>query len=846
MTVTGQANLLTRASPSQVTIYQTSPALFGLLSTVQGTATLQYAPGGSPNSASLVDGQGNVQGTLQGGQITLTSPAALTFNPPGSIPAPVAPATPANAGTPSASSLAGVAVRLGNTAAMTGLDAAGAIPATPGFTLAPPMAPLPGYSPPNLNLPPLTGTPIPDQPAMPISTGTPLPNVNLGNWQETFPISDPLPTILMVTPTGTTTGTSTSTAASPGYYQNADGTVTGPNGGSYAPTGKSDAAGNEIYVGGNGNYYTLQVVGIVADVLSFVPVVDAIAIPVAIAVGAAEGAQDLADGNILGGVLALAGSAAGGVGQYASDIGEAIGESTADVTTAAQDVSRGVAAAQGVDGAVTGAEDGDPLAALTSLAGGVAGSAGAGTDWGKGLAAGSALTGAGVAAAGGNWMSALAATQTAAAGAGLFGTYDPDDNAAPAASDSQDPPPGWQSAAVQPVQQEDLPPLDAAAAASAGMATPATIAAASTTASTQATVATTVSQATNTSPVDPDAPDGPNGSSQQQADAQQAAQQQAAQRLGATMAAQANAASLPATAQATLNAQANGSSTSQSAAPSSDTPAGTIDLGTVTVYANAPPIAADTVMAGAGAATPEAFLPEIGDAALTGLTYLGRGLLTLGEGVVGGVVLPAAALVGGVLWPSSLGSDDTLTGQAGTGGVTAAQSNPPDSNTPPPPPPAVSPSGQTGSPTGPENPDGNSTVQGSQPATTAPTSGSPTPPRTFTSTDPLVGDLATKIEAAVPGSVNGVNVSIADVEAGLSSEADISLSNGDIIEVKSGGGKGATTQVANQQQILGDGGEVIVYGPDLKGSVMRGIVNNGTKVFTNLDDLTTYLKSKLN
>ena len=194
--VQGQPNLSAWASPSQVTLYQTSPALFGLLSTVQGTATLQYAPGGSPNSASLVDGQGNVQGTLQGGQITLTNPAALTFNPPGSTYAPVAPATPASTGTPSASSLAGVAVRLGNTAAMTGLDA-GAIPANPGFTPAPPMAPLPGYSPPNLNLPPLTGTPIPDQPAMPISTGTPLPNVNLGNWQETFPISQPtIPLIL--------------------------------------------------------------------------------------------------------------------------------------------------------------------------------------------------------------------------------------------------------------------------------------------------------------------------------------------------------------------------------------------------------------------------------------------------------------------------------------------------------------------------------------------------------------------------------------------------------------------------------------------------------------------------
>ena len=205
--------------------------------------------------------------------------------------------------------------------------------------------------------------------------------------------------------------------------------------------------------------------------------------------------------------------------------------------------------------------------------------------------------------------------------------------------------------------------------------------------------------------VNPDAPDGPKGSSQQQADAQQ----QAAQRVGAAMAAQANADSQPPMAQANLTAQVNGFGTGQGSAPSSDTPAGTIDLGTVTVYAHAPPVAAATVVAGAGAATPEAVLPEIGDAVLTGLTYLGRGLLTLGEGVVGGVVLPAAALVGGVLWPSSLGSDDTLTGQAGTGSAGAAQSDPPDSNTPPPPP-AVSPSGQTGSPTGPEDPDGNSTV----------------------------------------------------------------------------------------------------------------------------------------
>ena len=70
------------------------------------------------------------------------------------------------------------------------------------------------------------------------------------------------------------------------------------------------------------------------------------------------------------------------------------------------------------------------------------------------------------------------------------------------------------------------------------------------------------------------------------------------------------------------------------------------------------------------------------------------------------------------------------------------------------------------------------------------------------------------------------------------------LKNGDIIEVKSGGGKGATTQVANQTKIIGDSGEVIVYGPDLKPSVIKGIQNSGTKVFTNLEELVSYIKSK--
>jgi filamentous hemagglutinin len=46
-----------------------------------------------------------------------------------------------------------------------------------------------------------------------------------------------------------------------GYIQNLDGTVTGPKGGSYTPAGTVDANGNSIYVGGNGNYYTLSAEG---------------------------------------------------------------------------------------------------------------------------------------------------------------------------------------------------------------------------------------------------------------------------------------------------------------------------------------------------------------------------------------------------------------------------------------------------------------------------------------------------------------------------------------------------------------------------------------------------------
>lgn len=100
------------------------------------------------------------------------------------------------------------------------------------------------------------------------------------------------------------------------------------------------------------------------------------------------------------------------------------------------------------------------------------------------------------------------------------------------------------------------------------------------------------------------------------------------------------------------------------------------------------------------------------------------------------------------------------------------------------------------------------------------------------------------IDKSLPGVVQDVNVPIKNSAVGLSSDADIMLKNGDVIEVKSGGGKGATTQVINQTKIIGDSGEVIVYGPELKSSVINGIRNSGTKVFIKLDDLIAYIKSK--
>jgi hypothetical protein len=92
--------------------------------------------------------------------------------------------------------------------------------------------------------------------------------------------------------------------------------------------------------------------------------------------------------------------------------------------------------------------------------------------------------------------------------------------------------------------------------------------------------------------------------------------------------------------------------------------------------------------------------------------------------------------------------------------------------------------------------------------------------RTFTSADPLVGDLANAIERAYPGHVVGVNLPVTDAAGNLVTDVDILLKNA-AIQVKSGSGAGLTRQVLATEAATGL--PTIGYGPQLGGAVFNGI-----------------------
>ncbi|MFE9609850.1 RHS repeat-associated core domain-containing protein [Streptomyces sp. NPDC006012] len=110
--------------------------------------------------------------------------------------------------------------------------------------------------------------------------------------------------------------------------------------------------------------------------------------------------------------------------------------------------------------------------------------------------------------------------------------------------------------------------------------------------------------------------------------------------------------------------------------------------------------------------------------------------------------------------------------------------------------------------------------------------------RTFTSDDPLVGDLATSIEAKYPGLVEDVNVPVNRADGSTLTDFDIELKNA-VIQVKAGPGKGAGAQVTRTQE--GTDKPVIVYGPKLRPAVVKEVNSRGGIGVTSMDDLLSVI-----
>ena len=95
--------------------------------------------------------------------------------------------------------------------------------------------------------------------------------------------------------------------------------------------------------------------------------------------------------------------------------------------------------------------------------------------------------------------------------------------------------------------------------------------------------------------------------------------------------------------------------------------------------------------------------------------------------------------------------------------------------------------------------------------------------RTFSSTDPLVGQLANDIEAAYPGHVVGVNVPLQSALG--TTDADILLQNA-VIQVKSGGSaQGLLLQL--QKSEAATGLPSIGFGPNLPANSLRTLSQQG-------------------
>jgi hypothetical protein len=116
----------------------------------------------------------------------------------------------------------------------------------------------------------------------------------------------------------------------------------------------------------------------------------------------------------------------------------------------------------------------------------------------------------------------------------------------------------------------------------------------------------------------------------------------------------------------------------------------------------------------------------------------------------------------------------------------------------------------------------------------------PTPSRGhWSSPDPLVGDLADKIDAATPGAVKGVNIKAYRPAGTLATDFDIETTDV-VVQVKSGTGRGALRQATETANFTRK--TVIVYGPNLGWQQIRNLQNPGFKVATTEDQLISMIE----
>lgn len=116
-------------------------------------------------------------------------------------------------------------------------------------------------------------------------------------------------------------------------------------------------------------------------------------------------------------------------------------------------------------------------------------------------------------------------------------------------------------------------------------------------------------------------------------------------------------------------------------------------------------------------------------------------------------------------------------------------------------------------------------------------------PGPFTSNDPLVGELANILNNTIPGIVHDINVQILRQDGTKLTDYDIHLTDGTVIQMKSGREKDLTSQIETRAATTGR--RVIAYGPHLGGTLERSLRQRGYEVFRDPQSLVEALRSAL-